>query len=1814
MRPPSKLRGQVSADTRGRRISRTLSASTVQSSKCHTVQHKSMSVSPKKKVQDTPEWKRRLLKGDIAYGDQRDLFAPAGLEAIFKQPAPPTMSTKPSARPTMDEESSMMPSSPPPYPSHASHNVGLDEDEQTNHTQNRQKQAPQMKYRLLDEGGSGFSANDLSQSSNFRPRKSMSQGQHQDGPSEFSESNFQSSINNEAQVPRRLLSGQSDTRNEELSPIYISRHNTTDGKIDYAALDVSATELKQRLEKICEGDDREPSLQRPEDALDDSARDGRFVNIRRGGYSQEGSFRKRMLSPSSLPVVDESMVLPESSIQTSTPKQLPVMRKTRASREYHDETEGQNSPPQPQAPHPSPSKAAMDRKQNTGSPLKLFGDYDTFTNQKLLRRLSQFEGRYEDSEEDCPRNSQIDSGHAEVNDGFIAVSSPEKHHAGQSGPNTSRKMSSFGQGDLDNYRFSEGSSHDSLESNTEDDDTENVSLPVLDPKSQTSFKFQLEPSPDIEERGMQRTTRYSNRTDTTTHTVTVRRTVRPARGTSESSGTNGTLSHKEEMETPRKRNGGSQGKRLLKSPLKDSTPKRRRTLHDAETAQMSMATGLDGNESLRETHQQMQSISGKKRKDARHGDDQQAANPKVLAMRQILRPRTPTPSQRSSQQRDDAPTRDAQLAAIERSIVSQEKKIAMVQAELDSALTNKPSASKKQMQNESRKGSVTTQDYLDEAKKIMACIRGKKGGSGLTSLEESEAELVVDTSRNENAANIDHEESYESTKEPFSRPPSREGAPVSRASNKQQDPQLLDHLRKYEEKSEADDIVASSMKSLALAKDAVKCAKVLDRITDATIAQSSTHYNGPNETIESDPPNVRISQNPDMPRKRKHSTSTAPTVNDEKPEAEFPSQGSNGSSNHSTSHSIPTGSSRGSDSRQVIAPHTVSHLIPEQLAGMVFDRERRTWVKRKVVSGESKGKEPTLSDETQDDPFGDIPDLSVDETQELMRTRAAAAKRKEESRLAETNQDISGQTHLGEHTQIPDAENKSISYQHGHGVRTRTLTKKETCEDIVEEIEREISINEDRIQSESPARRRNVTITFSSPIASIIQTSDFLHDDSSSIQSSPRPQGIISNRHRKRKSNRRHSSGLLRTGLKSASRHMSHGCQRFPARPVSRIDEKEEESDADDERQRRSLSLVVSETPHVTSRHSSSVVLATPRPSHEVGTLELSPLSDFTMHQADESFGLEVSYVASSQLYRLGHGSKRTLSLSIKELVEKLTEIEPYEPDWEHLKSMDLSGKRLSNLHKLDEFCGQLGELDVSNNQISQLNGAPPGIRYLQIQNNCLSDLAAWGHLNNLQYINVSNNELESLSAFKYLVHLRGLRADNNKIKSIVGIQQLDGLISLRLRGNLVESLDFEASKLDRLTDLDLKDNCVHEVRNLQELKTLSAINLENNNIGDFSGATAEPLRSLKYLKMSGNDLKHLDVSGYPDLRLVYVDRNRLGSVAGVVKAKHLDSLSMREQKDGAVLDMSFLHEAFEIRKLFLSGNFLGKFEVDTPFLNLQYLELASCGIEYLPSNFGQMLANVRVLNLNFNALQDISPLFGILRLKKLHLVGNRLERVRQNTSGLARFRGLTLVDLRNNPLTVGFYSPSLEKQVAVCHASTIDRDEPNGSEPFVLGAADSERDKRHSACLDMQTRMLRKVYEILILAGCPRLKMLDGLKTDPSLLVQEDCVYEAMLEAGIIDRRSAEEDQVEEQKLEGAQSEHAVDEVLVDKEAKIASKQASVEDETYVQSREQPSVESAYVSDSVKEPQVASAMVVSKVALTCVYNGDTWPIEDSFA
>jgi len=1778
-RAPTQFRDEISTSLRGR-PSRRASTSTVASSPYNTVQHKSLSHSPEKGSHGTPEWKRRLIHGEVAYGEQRDLFAPAGLENIFRPPSPQQALGKTFASQNCESGATMQ-SSPPVY-KHP-------QETQVEGSGHMKKEPRRVKYEMVDDGSDEFSANDLSYSSSFPP----SLRESQQSKSQVGKSCTRSPPTMHQALVKdggtRMVSGQSDVRNEGLSPIYISRHNTVDGNMDYAAIDALACELKGSIDNHQEETQQEfsadysvedePSQVLPANITvetEDYAHNGHFVNLRRGGHSDEGSFQKRMLSSTSLPAIDESDMLPEESMQASTPKQLPNVRKTRASAELVVTEVAHTPPPVPRTPHPSPSKSGKgEQKTSSGSPLKLFGTYDTFTNQTLLRRLSQFEEHFDGDSKQRSDDVVQSSANHNISEQLPRASYNSENSQRSPGSIAAlRRVSGFGVGDLDDFSFSEEVPYDSSNLDSRDEDKENLQLPTLNPKTQSSFKFTLKDSPLLEEgvSAKRRTKITSNRSMTTKRIVSIRRTISgtpdPDVCFNSSSDIRSPSPEKDNVTTPRKRNGDAEWKRLAKSPLKHPTSKRRRTLCGEETSQYAVSKEEIEVYPVQETGHQMQSILSRKRKDASHDNDQQAANPKVLAMRNILRPRTPTPSQRSSIQRERAPLQELDLSPREQARLLQQQKIAIVQAELDSNEPPKNTITAqgvgKHMFDESRKGSITTQDFLDEAKMIMAGIRGKtRPNSGLSSLEESELENEQHMSSGMGELQSeDYEDSYqESTREPFSRPPSREGAPVARQHVKQQDPALLDHLKKYAEISDMDDIVASSIRSIAMARNAARDAIEVNRITEETISRATS-----GRMIESDPPNIRITESAEIQRKRKHSASTVEKNSDDN--QDFLSQGSTASSQ--STQSVPTGSSRGSDSRRVIAPHTVSHLIPEELAGMVFDRNRNIWIKNKTVSSQGRPQNLTPSDD--DDPFGDIPDLSVDETQEMQRIKAVAEKRKEEARIAqsfpdsdndlnqsrlksaslntptpesahetfssasvEPQNDSSKHPKMASHNEFPDLQvtenhrTTKIETSAHQGCKLAKLATTEIFDDIAVEVEKEISILEDRVTSTTPKRRRNVTITFSSPIASVRQmsppmspyrsqgdaqdqTDEIALGDCESDEYSGDDSVLIT----KSRSNHNSTPSKTPTRYRTTSRRFSLNGHKFSARPFSRIDEHDEDCSNEDLgiAEQRTFSVTVASSGNI--RKSSAIVVATPRLSREVGTLELTPMSDFTMNQRDSSFGMDVSYVEGGQRFTLGSNSSQTLSLSIKHLVEKLTEVEPYEPFWESMKEIDLKDKRLSSLHKLDEFCHQLEDLDVSGNQLSQLSGAPRNLRHLSIARNYLSDLTAWGHLSNLQYVDVSNNELESLSAFSSLVHLRSLRADNNKIKSLDGIGGLDGLLSLRLRGNLLQSLDFSGTRLQRLSDIDLNGNLISSVQNIHQLRSLTTLSLEYNKLTAFDIEISEKHENLKHLRLNGNLLESIDVSQMPNLRLLYLDHNQLGTITGLLKTKYLDSLSMREQRDGSSLNTAFLSEAFEVRKLFLSANLIKPFTPRANFLNLQYLELANCGLEELPAEFGEMFPNVRVLNLSMNALKEIDGLVGIVRLKTLYMAGNRLSAVGKTIQILKGFPTLTTVDLRSNPINIGFYPPRLERHVTDLE-SVHSAKQPYRIEPFTLANCDKAWDRKYLSRLDMKTKKLRRIYEMVLIGGSKRLRNLDGLEVDRAILKVQDDVWEALVKDGIL-------------------------------------------------------------------------------------------------
>ena len=98
---------------------------------------------------------------------------------------------------------------------------------------------------------------------------------------------------------------------------------------------------------------------------------------------------------------------------------------------------------------------------------------------------------------------------------------------------------------------------------------------------------------------------------------------------------------------------------------------------------------------------------------------------------------------------------------------------------------------------------------------------------------------------------------------------------------------------------------------------------------------------------------------------------------------------------------------------------------------------------------------------------------------------------------------------------------------------------------------------------------------------------------------------------------------------------------------------------------------------------------------------------------------------------------------------------------------------------------------------------------------------------------------------------------------------------------------------------------------------------------------------------------------------------------------------------------------------VFDTGNPLLPGFFSEPCYNLIYLELAACRLIQLPPDFSRMVPNVRVLNLNYNFLEDPRPLDGLTRLRKLTIIGSRIKRAKQLLRMLRGMRDIEMIDFR---------------------------------------------------------------------------------------------------------------------------------------------------------------------------------------------------------
>ena len=404
-------------------------------------------------------------------------------------------------------------------------------------------------------------------------------------------------------------------------------------------------------------------------------------------------------------------------------------------------------------------------------------------------------------------------------------------------------------------------------------------------------------------------------------------------------------------------------------------------------------------------------------------------------------------------------------------------------------------------------------------------------------------------------------------------------------------------------------------------------------------------------------------------------------------------------------------------------------------------------------------------------------------------------------------------------------------------------------------------------------------------------------------------------------------------------------------------------------------------------------------------------------------------------------------------VLEAITDVEPWEPGWDELQTVNLSRRRLESCVRLKEFLPMLEEVDLQGNELSYLTGIRASVRVLNVAQNRHTVMASFGHLLHLEELDISGNQIDSLSHLSCLKHLHTLKADNNAISSLDGIDRIRSLVHVSLSGNRLKGVNLATTQWAGLETLDASHNQLISIRGLSLMRRLKSLNLDHNDLNMVDLAPAMP--RLRVLRVSGNvHLQTLDVAPAKRLRTLYVDYCDLDRIENLDLLEHLDNLSMRQQAEAAIAWPA--DQLRDVRRLFLSGNaFPQGISTSTTvdarkpiaaavplqpmpqplrFLNLVYLELSACQLMQLPEDLAEVAPNLRSLNLDHNLISTLPSLAGMQRLKRLSLVGCRIKKSKSVITAVRGLSELQVVDCRTNPCTLGLYAPLIAPSATPTH------------------------------------------------------------------------------------------------------------------------------------------------------------------------------------
>ena len=267
-----------------------------------------------------------------------------------------------------------------------------------------------------------------------------------------------------------------------------------------------------------------------------------------------------------------------------------------------------------------------------------------------------------------------------------------------------------------------------------------------------------------------------------------------------------------------------------------------------------------------------------------------------------------------------------------------------------------------------------------------------------------------------------------------------------------------------------------------------------------------------------------------------------------------------------------------------------------------------------------------------------------------------------------------------------------------------------------------------------------------------------------------------------------------------------------------------------------------------------------------------------------------------------------------------------------------------------------------------------------------ISDLTGLEWAVNAQQAFLNNNRIKNISPLASMRNLQRLAIGGNQISDLTPLTNLFLLQELHLDDNRISNFT-PLANLFFLTQLSLQDNSVSDLTPLTNLTSLTRLRLQGNSITDISALVSNTgLDSGDQVDLRGNPLNEASIQQHiPALQLrgVTVTAPSILSISNIPDANLLAAMQAKEIATG-----------YDISKL-------------------KVFEAPSAGITNL-AGLESAATTLTLLNLDGNAISDLTPLASFFQLTELKLNNNRIS----DLAPLASLVRLTELELNNNSIS----------------------------------------------------------------------------------------------------------------------------------------------------------------------------------------------------